>query len=139
MLILTRKIGEILKISDDVDVVVLGIKGSQARLGITALKEISVLREEILQKIQDEKSQNNERCRLKGNISESMPADYSLIDDLTLEHALLGGTEAEFNLGNRFYFQGQVRSARILLERAANKGHQQALELLKKIEEESRR
>lgn len=58
MLILTRRLGEALKINDDVEVRVLGIKGNQVRLGINAPKEVSVHREEIYQKIQEEKMEN---------------------------------------------------------------------------------
>ncbi len=54
MLILTRRTGETLKIGDDVEVTVLGVKGNQVRLGITAPKEVAVHREEIYQKIQEE-------------------------------------------------------------------------------------
>jgi len=50
MLILTRRIGESLKIGDNVTVAVMGIKGTQVRIGIDAPKDVTVLREEIADK-----------------------------------------------------------------------------------------
>jgi len=51
MLILTRRVGEALMVGDDTKIVVLGVKGSQIRLGINAPKNIVVHREEIFDKI----------------------------------------------------------------------------------------
>ena len=56
MLILTRRVGESLMIGDDVNVTVLGIRGNQVRLGVDAPKDVAVHREEIYERIQQEKA-----------------------------------------------------------------------------------
>lgn len=55
MLILSRKVNETLMIGDNVTVTLLGVRGNQVRLGISAPKEVSVHREEIYFRIQKEK------------------------------------------------------------------------------------
>ena len=55
MLILTRRVGEILIIDDDIEVQTLGIKGNQIRVGIDAPQEISVHRQEVYKRIQLER------------------------------------------------------------------------------------
>lgn len=54
MLILTRKLGESITIDNDIKITVLGIFGKQVKLGIIAPDRVSVHREEIFKKIQDE-------------------------------------------------------------------------------------
>ncbi len=51
MLILTRRVGETLMIGDSVTVTILGVKGNQVRVGITAPKDVAVHREEIFQRL----------------------------------------------------------------------------------------
>ena len=55
MLILTRKINEVLRIGENVKVAVLGVKGNQVRIGIDAPRDTAVHREEIYRRIQQEK------------------------------------------------------------------------------------
>lgn len=54
MLILTRRVGETLMIGNDITVTVLGVKGNQVRVGVNAPKDVSVHREEIYERIQEE-------------------------------------------------------------------------------------
>ena len=57
MLILTRKVGETLKIGHEISVTVLTVKGNQVRIGITAPEDVQVHREEIYNRMQQEKMQ----------------------------------------------------------------------------------
>ena len=59
MLILTRRVGETLVIGDDVTVTVLVVRGNRVRLGVNAPKDVAVHREEIYQRIQNEKDTEN--------------------------------------------------------------------------------
>ena len=54
MLILTRRVGESIKIGDKVTITVLGVKGNQVRIGVDAPRDVAVHREEIFERIKTE-------------------------------------------------------------------------------------
>ena len=54
MLVLTRKVNQTLVIGDNVEVVVLEVRGEQVRLGIRAPRDVSVHRKEIYEQIAEE-------------------------------------------------------------------------------------
>ena len=62
MLILTRRVGETLMIGDSVTVTVLGVKGNQVRVGVNAPKTVSVHREEIFDRIKNERGDDPTRA-----------------------------------------------------------------------------
>lgn len=51
MLILTRRVGEVLVIGDSIKVTVLSVQGNQVRIGIDAPKDVAVHREEVAERI----------------------------------------------------------------------------------------
>ena len=56
MLVLTRRIGETIRIGPHIIVTVLGVKGSQVRIGVEAPKDVEVHREEIFDRIKNERT-----------------------------------------------------------------------------------
>ena len=58
MLILTRRLGESVKIGEDVTVCIMGVRGPVVRLGFTAPQDVAVHREEIYQRVQADRSAN---------------------------------------------------------------------------------
>ena len=60
MLVLTRKINQSIIIGDEVEVVVLEVRGEQVRLGIRAPKHVSVHRKEIYEQIAEENKGSSE-------------------------------------------------------------------------------
>lgn len=54
MLVLTRKLGESIRIGDDIEILVVSVKGDQIKLGINAPKNIEIHRKEVYLEIQKE-------------------------------------------------------------------------------------
>jgi carbon storage regulator len=54
MLVLTRKLGEVIRVGDAVTVRVLEVKGNQVRLGVDAPADVRIYREEVYRAIRKE-------------------------------------------------------------------------------------
>jgi len=54
MLVLTRKMKEVIQIGDDIEIIVLSIQGDQVKLGINAPKHVEIHRKEVYLAIQAE-------------------------------------------------------------------------------------
>jgi carbon storage regulator len=54
MLVLTRKPGQSIMIGDGVEVQVLSVAGEKVRLGITAPRDVSIFRNEVYDRIENE-------------------------------------------------------------------------------------
>lgn len=59
MLILTRKVGEVIMIGDDIMVKVLGVRSGQVKIGVEAPRALPVHRQEIFERIQSENGATN--------------------------------------------------------------------------------
>lgn len=54
MLVLTRKSGESIRISDDIEITVISVQGDKVKLGIDAPKHVDIHRKEVYLAIQEE-------------------------------------------------------------------------------------
>jgi carbon storage regulator len=70
MLTLTRKVGEIIRIGDDIQIVVKEIRKNQVRIGIVAPRDVKIFRDEVYQNIVTE------------NRIAAQAADVSALEDL---------------------------------------------------------
>ena len=70
MLLLTRKLGENIRIGDDVKITIVEVKGNHVKLGIDAPPSVKVHREEIYERIQQE----NRRAQALRAAAEGGPA-----------------------------------------------------------------
>ena len=61
MLVLTRRVGETIKIGDDVEITILANKGNQVRLGCAAPRDVEIHRLEIWERIKEDEARNPEK------------------------------------------------------------------------------
>ncbi len=61
MLVLTRKPGQSIMIGDGIEVQVLSVAGEKVRLGITAPRDVTIFRDEVLERIQDQEAREHRR------------------------------------------------------------------------------
>ena len=71
MLILSRRPGESLTIGDDVVVTVVSVSGNQIRLGITAPREVRVLREEVYKTMREVNQAEANAPHSKGRLEDT--------------------------------------------------------------------
>ncbi len=77
MLVLSRQRDESIMIGDDVEIIIVDVRGDKVRLGITAPKNIPVHRREIYDAIQREKKENKESKESQDKKSEAEPPKES--------------------------------------------------------------
>ncbi|KKN93598.1 hypothetical protein LCGC14_0197900 [marine sediment metagenome] len=65
MLVLSRQRDESIIIGDDIEIVIVDVRGDKVRLGINAPREVSVHRKEIYDAIQREKAQQQKEQQQK--------------------------------------------------------------------------
>lgn len=75
MLLLTRKLGENIRIGDDVKITIVEVKGNHVKLGIDAPPSVKVHREEIYERIQQERQRAAQQGNAEGAATEPRPPD----------------------------------------------------------------
>ena len=78
MLVLTRKPGQSIMIGEGIEVQVLSVSGEKVRLGITAPRDVTIFRDEVLERIEDEQArcpEQRRRRRRRAASSGSRPSD----------------------------------------------------------------
>ncbi len=73
MLVLTRKIGESIRINNNISITIMEVDGRSVKIAIDAPRSIPIHREEIFQRIQDEN---------KSAAQQSLQGDLSKVADL---------------------------------------------------------
>ncbi len=61
MLTLTRKVGESIRIGDDIEIIVKEIRRNQVRIGIVAPREVAIYREEVYDTIRSENDESDDK------------------------------------------------------------------------------
>jgi len=59
MLVLSRKIGEVVRLNDDISIKLIAIKGNRARLAISAPSKVAVHRQEVYEQIHQAASEES--------------------------------------------------------------------------------
>ena len=75
MLVLSRQKDESIIIGDDVEIIIVDVRGDKVRLGITAPKNISVHRREVYEAIQREKKEKAKKEATKDEVTEPKSAE----------------------------------------------------------------
>jgi carbon storage regulator len=68
MLVLTRKPGQSIMIGDGVEVQVLSVAGEKVRLGIKAPRDVTIFRNEVYDRIEDEEQSTREDSREEDDV-----------------------------------------------------------------------
>ena len=75
MLVLSRQKDESIIIGDDVEIIIVDVRGDKVRLGITAPKNISVHRREVYEAIQREKREKAKKEATKDEVTKPKAAE----------------------------------------------------------------
>jgi carbon storage regulator len=74
MLVLTRRAGERITIGDDIEIVVVSVRGDQVRLGIAAPKGVAIYRAELIEQVAQENLAAAESAVRVGGAAATGPA-----------------------------------------------------------------
>jgi carbon storage regulator len=74
MLVLSRKVGERILIGDQISIVIVRINGNAVRVGIDAPTDLSVIRAELKQRMEQDKAAQESAAQNESALCEESPA-----------------------------------------------------------------
>jgi carbon storage regulator len=85
MLVLTRRPGERIRIGDDIEIVVVSVRGEQVRLGLAAPRGVSIYRGELIEQVAQE---NLAAAESAVRVESATPSSPARLPDPPLKSAI---------------------------------------------------
>jgi carbon storage regulator len=69
MLVLSRRVDEVIRVGDDITIIITDIRGDKCRIGIDAPKDVPVHRGEVYEAIQRDRRRADDRGTKEGGLT----------------------------------------------------------------------
>lgn len=81
MLVLSRRVNQSIKIGDDIEIMIIEVRGDQVRVGVNAPRDVTVHRKEVYIQIQQENVKAAEASASGADVSAALDQFLQIEDD----------------------------------------------------------